>query len=107
MPNRPYWHGTILPVDDNWWMTHFPPNGWRCRCSVISVSVDDLDRFGWTVNAAAPPIEYRDWMNKRTGQIERVPVGIDPGWAYHVGKMPPASMLPPPTRKTPPVPPTT
>ncbi|NTV80668.1 MAG: hypothetical protein HGA24_04505, partial [Candidatus Aminicenantes bacterium] len=28
------WNGTILPVDHAWWKTHFPPNGWRCRCTV-------------------------------------------------------------------------
>ena len=22
------WEGTLLPVDDPWWDTHFPPNGW-------------------------------------------------------------------------------
>jgi len=22
------WQGTILPVDDPWWETHMPPNGW-------------------------------------------------------------------------------
>lgn len=22
------WEGTILPADDPWWDTHFPPNGW-------------------------------------------------------------------------------
>ena len=27
LEHRP-WEGTILPVDDEWWDTHFPPNGW-------------------------------------------------------------------------------
>ena len=22
------WEGTLLPADDPWWDTHFPPNGW-------------------------------------------------------------------------------
>ena len=22
------WAGTILPIDDGWWSTHYPPNGW-------------------------------------------------------------------------------
>jgi len=30
-------HGTILPKDDEFWKTHFPPNGWNCRCRVVAV----------------------------------------------------------------------
>ncbi|HWQ10704.1 MAG TPA: phage minor head protein, partial [Holophaga sp.] len=29
------WEGICLPVDHPWWKTHFPPNGWRCRCMVM------------------------------------------------------------------------
>ncbi len=29
--------GTILPKDDTWWLTWWPPNGWNCRCQVLPV----------------------------------------------------------------------
>ena len=28
-------NGIIRPVDDTFWKTYYPPNGWNCRCTVI------------------------------------------------------------------------
>ena len=28
-PDHRAWHGTVLRIDDPWWNTHFPPNGWN------------------------------------------------------------------------------
>lgn len=30
-------HGVIKPVDDPFWDTNYPPNGWNCRCDVAQV----------------------------------------------------------------------
>lgn len=30
-------HGITLPVSDPFWEEFFPPNGWRCRCTVVQV----------------------------------------------------------------------
>ena len=27
-PQHRAWHGTVLPVDDPFWRSHYPPNGW-------------------------------------------------------------------------------
>jgi SPP1 gp7 family putative phage head morphogenesis protein len=32
------WDGLILPKDDPWWDSHFPSNGWNCRCHTRAVS---------------------------------------------------------------------
>jgi hypothetical protein len=48
------WHGLILPVDHEWWLTHYSRNGWNCRCYVVSVSERDLGRYGWRVSEEAP-----------------------------------------------------
>ncbi len=29
-PEHRMWHNTVLPADDPWWDTHYPPNGWNC-----------------------------------------------------------------------------
>lgn len=45
--------GIILPVDDPFWDQYYPPNGWRCRCSVRKITEREYDRK--TEN-----YEYRD-----------------------------------------------
>lgn len=80
------WHGIILPRDHPWWETHYPPNGWRCRCKTMSVSGEDLEAEGWTVSEA-PDEGETPWVNPRTGEMLMVPRGVDPGWAYNPGKV--------------------
>ncbi len=40
---------------------------------------------GERLNKTAPDVQYKEWTNKRTGEVERVPVGIDPGFGYNPG----------------------
>jgi SPP1 gp7 family putative phage head morphogenesis protein len=35
--------GTTLPVEHPWWRTHFPPNGFRCRCYVKQLRKGEAD----------------------------------------------------------------
>lgn len=79
------WHGTILPVDDEWWDTHYPPCGWYCRCTVRQLSQRDLDRNGWKVSPR-PPLDPVPYTRPGTGEVIQVPRGIDPGFAYNAGK---------------------
>jgi hypothetical protein len=90
--HRP-WDNVVLPKDHPWWDTHFPPCGWRCRCTAFAVDEAGLERLRATapkdspVKTEAPPTQYVEFLNKETGQTERVPRGIDPGWAYNPGKV--------------------
>lgn len=82
------WDGLALPVDAPFWRSHYPPNGWRCRCTVFQTDeagLSQLAKGGVKVKREAPPIETREFVNRRTGEILRVPTGIDPGWGYNPG----------------------
>ena len=84
------WDGVALPVGHPWWNTHYPPNGWRCRCRAFAVSERDLARYeedGVAVKRDAPPVVFTEFTNRSTGEVSKVPVGIDPGFAYNPGKV--------------------
>jgi hypothetical protein len=77
------WAGTRLPADHPWWRTHAAPNGYGCKCGIRAMTQREADREGGLTEA--PAIEYRDWVNKRTGEVQRVPLGIDPGFDFNPG----------------------
>jgi hypothetical protein len=85
-PEHLEWSGTVLRQDDPWWDTHYTPNGWNCKCYVDALSADDLKRYGYEVDPAAPPSPTYTYTNERTGQTYDVPQGVDPEFAYNVGK---------------------
>ena len=92
-PGHRRWHGTILRHDHAFWQTHFPPCGWHCRCTVPSLSDADLERFGLTPSPQ-PPGDWdrtRPWINRRTGTVQDVPIGIDPGFAHNPGTVDPVA----------------
>ena len=85
-PEHAAWHGTVLPVDHPFWHTHYPPNGWHCRCTVVQLSERDLQRYGFEVSPD-PALQTRSWFNARTGQTAQVPRGIDPGFQHNAGRV--------------------
>lgn len=84
-PEHESWSGTVLPVDHPWWGQHYPPNGLGCKCRVRQVSDYEMKKRGWEVSDPQPD-QMREWVNKRTGEVEPVPQGIDPGWNYNPGR---------------------
>lgn len=85
-PEHRAWHGVVLPVDDPWWDTHYPPCGWRCRCTVTQMGGRTLERRGFEVTEAPPRFPTRTFTNRRTGEVTTVEDGISPGFSYNVGK---------------------
>lgn len=89
--HRP-WDGVVLPVDDPWWDTHYPPCGWRCRCTAFAIDergIEKLIKAGLPVKREAPPTDWVEFTNKRTGEVSKVPRGVDPGFGYNPGKVRP------------------
>ena len=72
-------------MDDDWWLTHYPPNGWLCKCGVRQITRQQAERDGYDPSLPPPIIETRPWFNARTGQTVHVPIGIDPGWQTNPG----------------------
>lgn len=71
MKLRPYWqymsaddnnvrpehqamHGLVFRATDPIWNLWYPPNGYRCRCYVVSRSARQLERMGLTVSDEVP-----------------------------------------------------
>lgn len=77
------WYGTLLPVDHPWWFTHFPPNGWFCKCHFEQVSERRMRKNGWSETpvdqiAGGVPTEWKP----AGGGVFEVPAGIDPGFSF-------------------------
>jgi hypothetical protein len=96
------WDGLVLPKGDAFWNTHYPPNGWGCKCYARFISEATLTRYkedglplprradgggGGTipVRTDRPEIRYKTWVDARTGRIERLPEGISPGFGWNPG----------------------
>ena len=92
------WHGTVLRYDHPFWRSHYPPNGWHCRCTVLQYSDDDLKRRGYTPSEGPPPgsDKTRQWLNKHTGEVHQAPRGIDPGFQHNAGTIGCAAFIKPP-----------
>lgn len=74
------WDGLILPIDHPFWLSHFPPNGWGCGCSVRgAMSIEMAKRLGGKPEKSLPD----DWaaLDPKTG----APKGIDKGWDHAPG----------------------
>lgn len=78
--------GKVLAADDLWWLTYYPPNGWKCGCGVRPVSNIRLKRLGKTGADPSPSIKTRRLKDPGTGEWLDYPEGVDFGWAYAPGR---------------------
>lgn len=80
------WNNLVLPVDHAFWNTHYPPNGYGCRCNARQLSDSQMNKEGLSVSPD-PDIRYTPRVNRTTGRYYgETPEGIDTGFDYNVGK---------------------
>lgn len=102
--SRPYWqysavndsrtrpahaalNGRIFPADHPFWDTWYPPNGFNCRCGVVSLSAGEVRRRGLTVETHDPTGELVEPPDPKTGgPLPARPLMPDPGWMINPGK---------------------
>lgn len=79
------WYGILLPVDHPFWQTHFPPNGWGCKCHFEQVTERRMQRMGWTITPDSQLPQGARQFLPASGEPIMVPDGIDPGFSYNPG----------------------
>lgn len=63
----------VLPIDHPFWLTHYPPLGFRCRCTVIALTEKQALKYGITPDDQLPEIaEALDWSSHplQFGELE-------------------------------------
>ncbi|WII92838.1 phage minor head protein [Kingella negevensis] len=112
--NRPYWQydavgdhrtraahaamdGLVYRYDDPFWATFYPPNGYRCRCSVMALSARDVERGGFALSVSNERnlVQTEKTYNRKGDTYPttayKAPDGslhtTDKGFAYNAGRM--------------------
>jgi len=84
-PAHRQWQGKIYPITDVFWQTHYPPNGWGCRCTVRAYSQGEMASKGLQVSEPFQ-LKTRTVTDVDGMPTDQVPIGIDPGWDHNVGQ---------------------
>ena len=77
-PEHLAWNSLVLRADDPWWKSHFPPNGWLCRCYISAVGVDKF-------KGQSAPDDGTSTYIDRYGEAHIHPKGVDYGFDYAPG----------------------
>ncbi len=78
--------GKVFKADDPFWSTHYPPNGFNCRCIVEAVDEYDLEMQDLKVQEGG-----NTYFDEESGQTvyrdaEGEEYPCDKGWDYNVGE---------------------
>lgn len=80
-------NGRVWPADHPIWDTWYPPNGYRCRCSVIGITQAQADRRGLVVEQDDPTNNLIEPIDPVTGnKLPAQTLLPDPGFNSNAGK---------------------
>ncbi|ENJ4306028.1 minor capsid protein [Salmonella enterica subsp. enterica serovar Newport] len=97
-PSHAALNGLVFRYDDPFWKTHYPPNGWNCRCRVRALSQARMDALGLKATQSDKYLttkKVQAAVDKATGEIINMDVTTfadgarimtpDAGWSYNPG----------------------
>lgn len=95
-PNHAAQHDAVYRYDDAFWFYFYPPNGWGCRCMVVTLSDAAMKRAGLEPSSSEGLlVEYDQVINKdgdtRKAMALKNPITgklfkTDAGFNYNVGQ---------------------
>lgn len=84
-PSHAILHEKVYPADHEFWAANYPPNGFRCRCGVRTLSERQVKSMGLTVEKAMPQPDV--WTDPKTNMEYFVHFpGADKGFKNNPGK---------------------
>lgn len=84
-PSHAILNGMVYPADHEFWKTNYPPNGFRCRCGVRTLSERQVKRMGLEVRKEMPGPGV--WTDPKTDYEYFVHFpGADKGFKNNPGK---------------------
>ena len=91
-PEHRAMHGKVFRYDDPFWSVFYPPNGWGCRCSVRSLTPEEVKRRGLKVDSSGNDLTSVDVGEQSPVGNYKFKVGgktfnltTDSGWSYNPG----------------------
>lgn len=87
-PTHKAMDGKVFPIGHPFWDTWYPPNGYRCRCSTLSLTEKQVKRMGLKVETDDLTDTAVSIPNSVTGERMTVQQLLpDPGFSHHPGKV--------------------
>lgn len=96
-PTHRAMNGRVFRYDDALWDSHYPPNGFNCRCRVSPLSADAIERDGVTVQSSEGQLIDHEIRMKdgSTVPVKALRIKLDgqdklfapdAGWSYNPGR---------------------